>query len=252
MGERELYFMRDLKEYIVPYKSPFKKIRIGNEADGGYVIADIPCDVCYSYGSNDEISFEVSMNEKLGAKSFVYDHTIAGITNKPDYITFKKEGVSPEKTVDCNTIDSHLNENGSSTERKILKMDVEGSEWDSLYVCKELSRFDQLVVEFHFYRLHPIQIELFKKLTRDFKIIHLHANPFEFNPYIDIEFPKFLEVTFLRNDFFKEFEVDMDSKFPDPFLDPQYTKQIPDLQWWKRPYKSLDKELISTFVKNLK
>jgi hypothetical protein len=52
-----LLFMFDLKKQFVPYKSPFKKVRVGNEGDGGYVVADIPCDVCYSYGSNDEISF---------------------------------------------------------------------------------------------------------------------------------------------------------------------------------------------------
>lgn len=241
-----LFFMRDLKKQIFPYKCPYKKVRIGNEGDGGYVVADIPCDVCYSYGSNDEISFEVGMYEKFGTKSFVYDHTINKITNKPDYITFKKEGVADSKTVDCNTIDNHMKENNSGSERKILKMDVEGHEWKSLFSSNRLKEFDQLVIEFHFTFLSEMQIELFKKLSKDFKMIHLHANPFDFNPYVDIEFPKFLEITFLRNDLFKEVpEVDTTSTFPDPNLDPVYTKDIPELKWWKRTYESLDKELIS-------
>jgi hypothetical protein len=185
------------------------------------------------------------MHEKFGSKSFVYDHTIDGITNKPDFITFKKEGVAEYKRDNCNTIQSHLQENGGGSARMMMKMDVEGSEWKSLYVCDDLDKFEQVVVEFHFFMVHHMQIDVLKKLNEKFKIIHLHANPFQFNPYIDIEFPKVIEVTFLRNDFFSEFVVDNESIFPDPDLDPRYTKQFPELRWWKNPYQTLDKELIS-------
>lgn len=241
-------FMRDLKKTIVPYKSPVQKIRIGNDADGGYVIADIPCEVCYSYGSNDEISFEEGMFKRYQSKSYTYDHTINRITNKPDYITFKKQGVSWCKTHDCDTIKSHLLENCSGNEKKILKMDIESCEWDVLYQSDVINKFDQLVIEFHFFQLSRVQIEVFKKLTKDFKIIHIHANPHQLCPYVDIEFPRVLEVTFLRNDFFSDFVIDMDSKFPDPELDPVYAIPFPNMQWWKRPYDTKGIQLLSDVI----
>ncbi len=247
MSDSESFFtfMNILKKFIVPYKSPVQKIRIGNEADGGYVIADIPCEVCYSYGSNNDISFEEGMFKRYQTKSYTYDHTIDGITNKPDYITFKKEGVSHQATSNCNTIESHLEENCSGTERKLLKMDIEGCEWEVLY-NSDVTKFDQLIVEFHFFNLNSIMIDVLRKLTTNFKIIHLNANPHQLCPFLDIEFPKVLEVTFLRNDLF--FQIDMDSKFPDPKLDPVYAIPFPNLQWWKRPYDTKGIQLLSDVI----
>jgi hypothetical protein len=243
-------FMRDLKKEIVPHVTPFKKVRIGNEADGGYVIADIPCKVCYSYGSNDEISFENGLFDRYGTKSYTYDHTIDKITNKPDHIVFKKEGVYAFKTSDCNSIESHLieNEEECSGDRHILlKMDVEECEWSVLYNCPDeiLKKFSQIVVEFHFFGLHENMIGVFKKLNKHFKIIHLHANPHQVCPFIDSEFPRVLEITFLRNDLFDgNFVVDMESKFPDPDLDPRYAIPFPNMQWWKRPYDTKGIQLL--------
>lgn len=242
-------FMRDLKKQIVPYVCNYKKIRIGNESDGGYIIADIPCDVCYSYGSNDEISFENDIFKKYGTRSYTYDHTINSITNKPEYITFKKEGVSSLKTLDCDTIESHLYENYDDVSiSKLLKLDVEFCEWEVLYQCNVLEKFQQIVIEFHFFQLSYIMIDVFKKLNKNFKIIHIHANPHQLCPFIDSEFPRVLEVTFLRNDFFKEFVIDMDSKFPDYDLDPRYAIPFPNMQWWKRPYDTKGIQLLSDVI----
>lgn len=238
-------FMRDLKKNIVPYKCPYNKIRIGNYADGGYVIADLPCNICYSYGSNDEISFEVGLYEKYKAKSYVFDHTIENITNKPDFIFFSKEGVSHVKTHDCDTIDNHVIKHDTS-ENMLLKMDVEFSEWDVLLNCNSIDKFSQIVVEFHFYSLIPdVMIKVFKKITEKFKIIHLHANPHQINPYIDVEFPRVIEITFLRNDYFMNgFEVDMTSNFPDLELDPVYAIPFRSMNWWRRQYDTSGIQLL--------
>lgn len=235
-------FMRKLKKFFVPYKYK-KKVRIGEGGDGGYVIADIPCEYCYSYGCDDNILFEKGLYENYGTHSYTYDHTIQGITNKPDYITFKREGIAFMKTHDCDTLESHVSGHDHSS-KKILKMDVEFAEWAVFHSTKIeiLEKFDQIVVEFHFYMLEDSMLEVMEKLTSKFKIIHMHANPYPINPYIDIEFPKVIEVTFLRDDLFTddELEVDMESVFPDPDLDPVYPIQFPELKWWKRPYDTFN------------
>ncbi len=235
--------MKEIKKLVVPYKCPYNKIKIGQEADGGYVIADIPCEECYSYGSNDEISFEKCMYEKYSCKSYTYDHTIDSITNKPEYISFKRQGVSWYDTSDgvMATIKTHMEEHKSHGKKLLLKMDIESFEWKVFGLCEEdvLKQFEQIVVEFHFYELGYYMIDVLQKLTSHYKIIHMHANQWSINPYLDIEFPKVLEVTFLRNDKFDGvFEVDMDSVFPDPELDAVYAIPFPELKWWKRPYEA--------------
>ena len=88
------WFMEQIKKEVVPHVTNFKKIRIGGSGDGGYVICDgIPSSGLYSYGSNDSIKFENAYHEKFGNECWVYDHTIPGITNKPDYVHFFKQGV---------------------------------------------------------------------------------------------------------------------------------------------------------------
>lgn len=230
-------FMRRLKQLFVPYTSPFQKIRIGNMCDGGYVIADVPHDICYSYGCDDNIQFENGMYEKYKTVSYTYDHTVNGITDKPDYITFKKEGVSPEKTTDCNTIQSHIEENGHTEKTNLmLKMDIEFAEWLVIRSSMEtiVKHFSQLVIEFHFFNLAPEMLNILEKLLSHYKIIHMHANHYPMNPYVDIEFPKVLEVSLLRNEY--PMEKDTTSTFPDPLLDPNYPIPFPELKWWKREY----------------
>src|SRR6056300_1357787 len=103
-----------LKKSIVPHKTNLPKVRVGKKGDGGYVICELgnTYDALYSYGSNDNITFEKSFHEKYGTTSYVYDHTIEGITDKPEYINFFKEGVAPEKKGSLDTIDNHITKNG--------------------------------------------------------------------------------------------------------------------------------------------
>ena len=223
-----------LKEHLVPYKHNFKKIRVGGGADGGYVIADLPCDLCLSYGSNDEISFENGLFNRYGTKSVTFDHTINGITNCPDWIKFVKEGIAAGKTSDCDTLEAHVK--SFSDSRMILKMDVEGAEWSSLGVVSEetLRKFDQIVIEFHIFG-HGNEYPALAALANNFHVIHMHANPNQLCPYVDIELPKVLEVTWVRKDLFDRHEVDLDITFPDPVLDPVYALKFNEMRWWKRP-----------------
>jgi hypothetical protein len=236
-------FMKKLKTLITPYKCKYNKIRIGHMSDGGYVIADLPHapKYAYSYGSSDNIVFENGIYEKYGTKSYTYDHTINGITNKPEYIKFKKEGVAHCKTQDCDTIQSHMSENGTDQQRLLLKIDIDYAEWPVMYTCdiETLKKFDQIAIELHFFQIAPeMMLGALEKLDSCFKIIHMNPNVFPINPYLDIEFPKVIELTYLRKDLFdSDIEIDMDSVYPDPVLDPVYPIQFPEMKWWKRKYE---------------
>ena len=90
--ERFIKVCDKLRKYIVPHKTNLNKIRIGNKSDGGYVICEgLPeYDALYSYGSDDQITFEKEFYNKYDKQSYVYDHTVDSITNKPDYLHFFK------------------------------------------------------------------------------------------------------------------------------------------------------------------
>jgi hypothetical protein len=229
-------FLRKLKKLIVPFESPFEKIRIGPKKDGSYVIADIPCDVCYSYGCDDNILFEKGLFERYGTISYTFDPFINGITECPDYIHFKAEGIAQIKGEIFDTLETHIS-NEKQTDNMLLKIDVESSEWPLLYHgCNGFSKFKQIVIEIHFgtmpFHGHDDYIKAVSNLLVDFKIIHMHANGYPIVPYLDFEFPKVIELTLLRNDLFvNEPLIDVKNKYPDPELD--IDTIVSELKWWK-------------------
>jgi hypothetical protein len=218
-------------ELLAPYKCPGEKVSIGRNEDGGYVIMKPvnPFTWCYSYGISDDISFEKDLFEKYGTMSLLFDHTIESIDGP---FTLYKEGVSHEKTDSCDTIENHIKRFGE-TRDMILKMDVETCEWNVLrYINPEtLKKFSQIVIELHFYG-PDVHMDALRNLTKEFKVIHLHGNPYIENRYLDVTemFPRVLEVTLLRNDLF--FQVDMDGMYPDPRVDTRLNIEKP-LTWWK-------------------
>ena len=133
MTEFEKSYLRvceKIKRTVIPYKTNLKKIRIGDECDGGYVVAELPgYEALYSYGSNDQTGFERQFNQLYGTDCYVYDHTIDGITDKPDFMHFFKEGVSHTKTHNMDTIDHHIEKNGHTENKNLMgQIDIEGHE----------------------------------------------------------------------------------------------------------------------------
>lgn len=225
---------RRLKRYVKPYRTNLKKIRFGDSFDGGYVIADLDdYDALYSYGSNDEIYFENAFHDKYKKPSYVYDHTIDKITNKPSHIHFFKEGVSHTKEKNMNTIDAHIENNGHTNNTNLMaQIDVEGAEWRSLPVCKHIKNFKQLVIEFHLngnILQYTDDIDrVFQYLNEHFVCIHVHGNNYPINPWLDNNFPRVFEVTYVRKDVVTTIEPETEP-YPIKGLDKPNYKGRPDL-----------------------
>jgi len=240
---------RLLKRSIVPHKTNFKKTRIGRRGDGGYVICalgDQKYDALYSYGSDDNITFEKSFYEKYGTESFVYDHTINGITDKPDYINFFKEGVGSETKISppIDTIDNHIVKNGHTECKNLFaQIDVEGSEWFLFNEkMKHLKNFSQIIIEFHIFQDVTMYEEVIKRtfdmLNEKFVCVHIHANNCLLQPWIDANFPRAFEVTYVRKDLISDSEIEP-KPFPDPELDASSDPSRPELvlDYWLNEYK---------------
>ena len=159
------------------YKSPFEKIRVGQDFDGGYIICDIPnikYELLLSGGIGDDISFEEEFcNKYPDCICNAYYGTINSIDFTNKNINFYKKNINNFN--DDNNTNLHLDlENHSNI---FLKMDIEGYEipWIKTLSEEHLTRILQIVIEFHF-PFNNTEIEVFNKLNKYFKIIHFHAN----------------------------------------------------------------------------
>ena len=77
------------------------------------------------------------------------------------------------------SLQSQFAKNGDAGKHLVVKMDVEGAEWDSILKTPDevLDRIDQLVFEFHgIERNAALYLEVIAKLKRRFEIVHLHFN----------------------------------------------------------------------------
>ncbi|WAV99782.1 FkbM family methyltransferase [Oxalobacter aliiformigenes] len=159
-------------------------VRIGHEYDGGYIMLDDFHEnmIAYSYGISNDVSWDLDMaNHHIHC--YMYDHTITSLPQESLYFHWRKEGICGIKKTDhCNTLDSHINHNGhASNKNLILKMDVEGAEWDALINLDEktLNQFQQMVFEFHdMYDPHRYSMicRVLEKLNKTHQCIHVHGN----------------------------------------------------------------------------
>ena len=190
-----------------------KFIRVGRKSDGGYVMADDfgKGNVAYSFGISNEISWDADM-AKRGYEIFMYDMTIDGLPYTHEKFHFFKEGIGGKKdsAKSLDTLENFIKRNGHENNfDMILKMDVEGAEWDFLenVSSETLNRFDQIVFEFHDLIAPKTAAEigrtinLIAKINATHTLIHLHGN--NCGNYIQLEnvgvIPETLELTYLRN-----------------------------------------------------
>lgn len=187
----------------------YTRLRLGKIYDGGYIMPKELIDKierCYTYGAGDDVSFETSLNEvNKNIITRIYDHT----TSFPDTITpnvfFKKEGLAAQKEGELNTFANHLHENGDADKSLLLKLDIEGAEWDVLDKLDDelLDKAVVLIVEFHWFRfINNIQLytRVLEKISKKFTVFDVHGN--NCVPILEINgklFPDVVEITFVNN-----------------------------------------------------
>ena len=187
-------------KYLVPYETlTFKKIRLGTKGDGGYVVVDNNLDGytgLMSLGIDKDISFDIDFHEISGGKVHQYDGTIDGPPSLIDGSRFFKKMVYG---ADDFTDEDDLGE------RRFLKMDIEGAEWN-LLPTMDLTKYEQIAIEIHG-KWFKNSFEPLKHLTEHHNIVHVHGNSCELMPmYYQTQrdmiswIPASLELTLLRKD----------------------------------------------------
>ena len=196
---------------ISPVKN--KMCRLGRHGDGGYVMADTfhQGGIAYSFGINDDVSWDEDM-AKRGYHVYMYDHTIKTLPYERSEFHFYRCGImsSPLVSPHMETLENLLHNNlHMDVNNMILKMDIEGAEWDVLANMNEniLARFDQIVLEYHNLleadeEKEKLIFSALSKINSTHKLIHLHGNNMgNYMRLNDKVFPNALEATYVRKGF---------------------------------------------------
>jgi len=202
-----------------------KKERLGNNGDGGYIIAQLEDSYdCYiSAGVSNEESFSRDFINKYQLDKencFAFDGTINDYPwNYTTNINFIKKNIG--------SVNDNGNDNLTTfTERYsniFLKMDIEGGEYpwllnDSL----DLTKFKQIVMEFHGITNNgwgtPLadKIKCLDKLNQTHYIVHAHGN--NFGP-VGNRIPDVIELTYVNKSYFGDVPELNKTQLPTPWLD---------------------------------
>lgn len=233
---------------IVIYDCDVVKVRLGNQNDGGYVVAFDKCDgisEVYSFGVGDDVALELDLAKRFTniERIKLYDPTIDHLPQTHDRFAFHKYGIGKGYAQP-----STLGRNN------FLKMDVEGHEWEALgnMHWAILNSFSQIIIEFHFLWVMPqtamtpyftslyqrwadeqndsafsMYCDTLRRINSFFYCFHAHAN--NSLPLVTVNgltFPPLLEMSFIRKDMvsdaaptaenFPVFGLDMPNKVDRP------------------------------------
>src|SRR4030095_15345706 len=74
-------------------------------------------------------------------------------------------------------VENQIRRNGDNRPDLIIKMDIEGAEWDSLFATPDelLASIPQLAMEMHGFD-NPKIVEVLRKMKRNFYLVNLHFN----------------------------------------------------------------------------
>mgnify|MGYP001269606679 CR=1 FL=1 len=243
--------------FLKPIKTP-NLIRFGGKLDGGYVV-DFEiikkCNNLITLGLGPNWSFELDyLSKNKKNKVHIYDHTVSsypyikaigkyfrrlitfrttfeGFTtrvknfyNYKKFLYSKNVNFFKEKIAHTikNKIDTDIEKVFSrinSQEEVVLKIDIEGSEYEVVdQILKYSNRIQMLIFEFHWIdKKEEIFLESIKKLKDYFEIIHIHGN--NHYPKLNSGLPIILEITFLNKKYIGGQKVEYINKFPVKGLD---------------------------------
>lgn len=183
----DVEYYKELKNVLkIKRVKNYPKIRVGaQQHDGGYImIYDfIPDGVAYSFGICNDVSWDTNMAQ-YGYDIYMYDHTIDQLPQHNNHFHFFKEGIAGTdmENQPLKTLQYYVNLNNHQDKKNmILKMDVEGAEYEFLETVDSelLKQFDQIAFEFH-NLVRPSSadkaVRLLKKLNSTHQLVHLHGN----------------------------------------------------------------------------
>jgi hypothetical protein len=203
--------VRDLVTKLHPVSSGKPLIRLGPEADGGYLVPDDlkGIDTCFSPGVSNVSGFEFDC-AKRGMDIFMADASVEKPPLDHPRFRFIPKFIGATTEGKFISLEDWVNDSaGKSNSDLLLQMDIEGCEYETFLSTPSalLKRFRIMVVEFHDLEclfcepVFPAYRQVFEKILRNHTCVHIHPNNYCTAMRVgNLEFPQMAEFTFLRND----------------------------------------------------
>lgn len=163
-------------------------IRVGGKSDGGYVMLDDFGKVQngLSFGAGDDVSWDLDLVTRA-ARVFLFDHTVSEIPEQNERVVWRRKGVGPTTQPDKKiySIDDIIESEGLTDDSfMILKIDIEGDEWEVLSELPSATyqKFTQILVEFHgltdfsHEKFHTKRLKTLRKISETHTPFHIHGN----------------------------------------------------------------------------
>jgi hypothetical protein len=189
-------------------------IRVGSENDGGYVLPSIvfsDSDYLLSGGIERNNDFELQIADR-GIEGAQYDNSINTPPVSHELLSFHRSTLGGSKEKGHMTFEQILV--NSRAKKIILKLDIEGSEFEFLSNAKSFNNFSAIIIEFH--KLNRITesdffdkfSDILKSINIDLVPVNLHANNCcGLSILGGIPVPRVLEVTWLSRKYLSKVEV---------------------------------------------
>jgi hypothetical protein len=168
--------------------------RFGEEHDGGYLLCVNllgAVKAAYSYGISGYDGWGCDVSRRLHVPVHQYDCFDLRQPSCPGGSTvFHGECVGTARSVQdgrpFDTLADQFARNGDEATPLVVKMDVEGAEWDTFLLAPDgvFEHIDQLVVEFHQVGDQKF-VATMQRLKALFDIAHVHYNNFSCDPGLE-------------------------------------------------------------------
>lgn len=183
--------------------------RLGRLTDGGYVLdveTIVTVETCFTYGVGLDTSFELELLS-INPTVIIYLHDPIDFNHVlPERMFYYKERLSNKK---------HTG---------LLKIDVEGDEYEFFNSNPDLSEVSCLIVEFHFVDTQrDLFLQTVAKLNLSFDTIHVHGN--NYGRLVN-GLPTVLEITFKRK---PTIQYPLPIDFPNNFYKPDLSFRWPPI-----------------------
>jgi hypothetical protein len=205
--------LQSLASRLAPVTTNFPLIRVGGDADGGYLVPDDLKDIsaCFSPGVAESARFEEDLLQRFGIPSHLADFSVSAPPHGFRPKSFTKKFIATFESEQTITLGSwiHTCEDVDVCGDLICQMDIEGAEYSSFLSLDPalLRKFRIIVLEIHniYAWANPpffgIVEDFFRKLLSEFHVVHIHPNNndglIQIGPFLT---PRTIEMTFLRKD----------------------------------------------------
>lgn len=208
VGKSE-YFKKLIKMLKPKKINNFDMVRVGRANDGGYVMCnDFNSDMhAYSFGIDDDNSWDMNIRLLGDISVYMFDHTIKQVPMFCHGLHWERKGIGVSDEKDLLSLASILANNGDLHNKNlIIKMDIEGTEWDILESLDVhiIDNFRQMLFEFH--NMTDISMKekviyVLERLNVTHQVAWVHGNNFVFaEKDQDILMPDSIEVLYVRRD----------------------------------------------------